>query len=363
MGQQINTTGSDNDFACDRYFKDDLVIIATVLVASIGCVVALRSIGVAGIGRESWWLGAVLYSALLMAVVVAEILWLLAVRRPTRPIRPCLFYVRRRYSLSAVPRSLPLIGCTVVFMPLFSEMKSNIPLFHAYQWDATFIALDGFIHGDDPWRLLQPVLGHPFITAAIAELYLLWILLIYAGTVFMSLYVKDKALRRRYFASFFAIWLIVGTVLAICFASVGPCFVGQMFGNTHYREQIAYLHMANQQYPVTVLMVQEMLLKGMASHSHALGQGISAMPSMHVALAFLFFLAMRKVSRKAGWFFGAFFVVILIGSVHLGYHYAVDGYVSILVTLLIWKVAGLWPAHEEGARRVEATPPTQQAIA
>jgi hypothetical protein len=61
---------------------------------------------------------------------------------------------------------------------------------------------------------------------------------------------------------------------------------------------------------------------------------------MHVSLAFLFFLAMRKVSRFAGLFFGLFTVIILIGSVHLAYHYAVDGYVSIVTTWLIWLASG-----------------------
>jgi hypothetical protein len=49
---------------------------------------------------------------------------------------------------------------------------------------------------------------------------------------------------------------------------------------------------------------------------------------------------MRKESRFAGLYFGIFTVIILIGSVHLAYHYAVDGYVSIAATWLIWLAAG-----------------------
>lgn len=74
------------------------------------------------------------------------------------------------------------------------------------------------------------------------------------------------------------------------------------------------------------------------------------MPSMHVAQAFLFFLAMRKISRRAGLYFGVFVVIVMIASVHLGYHYAVDGYVSIAVTLLIWAVAGVVAAGLSGRR-------------
>jgi hypothetical protein len=64
----------------------------------------------------------------------------------------------------------------------------------------------------------------------------------------------------------------------------------------------------------------------------------------------LFFLAMRKISRLAGIGFGLFALIILIGSVHLAYHYAVDGYVSIAATWLIWRASG--PLARRVARRM-----------
>jgi hypothetical protein len=36
----------------------------------------------------------------------------------------------------------------------------------------------------------------------------------------------------------------------------------------------------------------------------------------------------------------AYAAVILFGSIYLGWHYAVDGYVSIAVTYLIWRFSG-----------------------
>ncbi|MDF4804113.1 phosphatase PAP2 family protein, partial [Vibrio parahaemolyticus] len=38
-----------------------------------------------------------------------------------------------------------------------------------------------------------------------------------------------------------------------------------------------------------------------------------------------------------GYFACAFAVIIQIGSVHLGWHYAVDGYASTLTTFTLWK--------------------------
>jgi hypothetical protein len=39
-------------------------------------------------------------------------------------------------------------------------------------------------------------------------------------------------------------------------------------------------------------------------------------------------------------------VVVQIGSVHLAWHYALDGYAAALLTLAIWRAAGWWVARD-----------------
>jgi len=109
-----------------------------------------------------------------------------------------------------------------------------------------------------------------------------------------------------------------------------------MLGNHHFADQMDYLNRANTHWPIMSLEVQKQLIAWYAAGSAELGRGISAMPSMHVSLAFLFFLAARRVHRVMGIVFGLYAAVILIGSVHLAYHYAVDGYLSIVTTALLW---------------------------
>lgn len=68
----------------------------------------------------------------------------------------------------------------------------------------------------------------------------------------------------------------------------------------------------------------------------------SAMPSVHVAIGMLAWLWGRSLSRLAAVVGGAFFALVMVGSVRLGWHYAIDGYVSIVVTAGLWWLAGWW---------------------
>jgi hypothetical protein len=68
--------------------------------------------------------------------------------------------------------------------------------------------------------------------------------------------------------------------------------------------------------------------------------GISAMPSMHVAGAVLFAFAGWRASRALGLVLTGYALVILVGSVHLAWHYAVDGYVAAAATVGLWWATG-----------------------
>ena len=68
--------------------------------------------------------------------------------------------------------------------------------------------------------------------------------------------------------------------------------------------------------------------------------GISAMPSLHVALATLFAIIAWQCQRWLGALLAVFALVTQIGSVVLGWHYAVDGYAGALLAYGCWMGAG-----------------------
>ena len=61
----------------------------------------------------------------------------------------------------------------------------------------------------------------------------------------------------------------------------------------------------------------------------------------NASMAVLFACAAYHVDRRAGRLFSAYAVLIWIGSIHLGWHYAIDGVVAAVLTLSIWKDTGL----------------------
>jgi hypothetical protein len=56
----------------------------------------------------------------------------------------------------------------------------------------------------------------------------------------------------------------------------------------------------------------------------------------------LYALVGWRTARWLGCLFGAYAVFVFVGSIHLGWHYAIDGYVSAIGILAIWHVVGRW---------------------
>jgi membrane-associated phospholipid phosphatase len=99
------------------------------------------------------------------------------------------------------------------------------------------------------------------------------------------------------------------------------------------------------------------LLRAFGGDTLAVGAGISAMPSVHNALAILFAFAAWRVNKPLGSIFAAYAVLIWVGSIHLGWHYAIDGLAAAGLTLGIWLAVGRVTKRLEGRLAPQVSQP------
>jgi hypothetical protein len=259
--------------------------------------------------------------------------------RPDRLTRYLLQEIGSRYvTVERICSALPVFLLIPIASAAYSYLKSMIPVVAPLSWDPILAEWDRMLHGgSQPWELLQPILGHPYISFAVNVIYNLWFFVLF-GVMFWQVFsVSRPRLRMRYVLTLVAVWGVLGVAAAGAFSSGGPVFYGRLTGLTDpFEPLVAYLRSANDILPIWAVTTQDYIWDIYLKGGFGLGSGISAMPSVHVATSFSFVLLGFAISRKLGIAFSAFAALILVGSVHLGWHYAVDGYVSIVATWLIW---------------------------
>lgn len=247
------------------------------------------------------------------------------------------FLTRERMLFAA-----PVLAMMPVFASSFTVLKAAVPLAQPFSWDARIAAADAWLHGGvQPWELLQPVLGHPLLTALVSLNYHLWFFILLATVYWLAFNLERRQLRMQFMLSFVLSWTLLGNVMAMLFSSAGPCYYKHFVaGADPFAGLMQYLNEANARVPLLVLDVQNGLWQTYVSQSGSNALSISAMPSMHVASSVLLALLGWRLNRAAGIAFTVFAVLIQLGSVHLGWHYAIDGYAGALGAWIIWTLCG-----------------------
>lgn len=236
----------------------------------------------------------------------------------------------------------------------FTAIKVAIPSLVPYYADPYFIKVDRILFlGTDPWRITHALIG-PFGTHIFDWLYSAWFTIV--GMILLwAAFSHDPRFQLRASLAHLLVWLVIGSIAAIALSSVGPCFVGPILGDNHFA---ALMDRLNSNGPLWSTHWQSFLLE--TRTSEAFGKGISAMPSIHVGMASLLYLmcrdrfGARHVLACASLLYVA---IIWVGSVHLGWHYAIDGLCSGALTLLIWRIGGLLV---QGEGELTTTPPEEQ---
>jgi membrane-associated phospholipid phosphatase len=290
---------------------------------------------------------------MIVALLIGRGLLIMIVDRPVRPLTQLANEFRTTLATpQRIAQAVPILAGMILFGGTFTVMKASIPALVPFGWDAQFEHLDRWLHGGiAPWELLQPIIGVPLITHAINWAYNFWFFFLGLIWVWQAFSMRDERLQRQFFLTLILSWILLGNVAATLFSSAGPCYFGRIIGMPDpFAPLMSYLDDADRSYAIWALRAQEMLWHGYSQREVGLLSGISAMPSMHVAMATLFALVCWRIRRWLGIVMTIYATIIMIGSVHLGWHYAIDGYAGALGMLLIWWVVGRALGRRSDAR-------------
>lgn len=294
------------------------------------------------------------------------LLWLLYAKRPRKgelgasPLAVIVEWVRAHW---ARDRMISLLWPPLLFailMPSFNAFKQMLLPAAGFRFDPLFAEMDRWVFlGNDPWRVTHGLFGSPTATFLIDKAYHAWFVPMALGLMVCAwLPGTSFRLRTQYLLSYIMMWIGVGSVLAFLMPSAGPCFYETFVGPSPTFNAMMTKLAADQATvgsPISALTFQSGLLSVFGGDTLIVGGGISAMPSVHNGLAALFAFAAFRINRKLGWAMAAYAAVIWIGSIHLGWHYAIDGLLAFALAWGLWRIAGriaIWlerPEAEQAA--------------
>jgi len=151
----------------------------------------------------------------------------------------------------------------------------------------------------------------------------------------------ESLLRRRCLVATVLLWLVAGILMKLVFWSAGPAYYGRTVGGYDpYARLMAYLATVDRAHQLTSAMFQRGMWLSYVDRWDLSAIGIAAMPSLHVASVTLITCGAFAVRRWLGVSLTLFSLIIFVGSVSLGWHYAVDGYVGAAMALTCWWCAG-----------------------
>lgn len=311
-----------------------LLTLATLLFAltfELGVAPASVYVSTDGMAKTLLLLGAAFPLACLAGVAIAVVR-----RQAERPTAVILrfFRINRAWLLRGA------IMAAMVFLlgRSFMSYKSGLAHYSEYWADPFLANLDRAVLGRDAWEWTHRLFG-PLGTQLLDRFYQMWFFVMMCCMGWFC-FTRNTQLQLRGLLCYLLCWGFLGSLLATSLASVGPCFYDQFVGGHRFQPMMARLQQIDSTHPLMALDVMGYLARSYGQDR--LGAGISAMPSLHVAIAFLSFLAVRDYSD----FFliklsaAVFAILIFVGSVHLGWHYASDGIVGVLATWLFWWLTG-----------------------
>jgi hypothetical protein len=278
--------------------------------------------------------------------------------------RPFLFFPRiwsPREFLRSLIAAAPFLIAWPFFMSGFTAVKTLLNDVLPFTWDTTFMEFGRELHfGQHPWQWLD--IENPAVTRLLESAYAFWGVLLVAVPFAVVLRRPRSTARSRFLISMILVFILLGNIAAGAFMSAGP-FWFELTGakRNDYAGLFAYLTQVDPNGDFSAITFQRYLWEAYIKGATQIGTGISAFPSIHVAVATLYAVHAWPLGRLPRIAAAAYLLVIMVGAVHLGWHYSLDCYAGLIGTALIYGGVGAFQRWH--ARMIAAEPAAQSAPA
>ena len=274
-------------------------------------------------------------------IVAVSLIAVPLVKRPRAPLSLLRDILRAR----AAPAGLIIVIATLTGAA-FTALKHKIPEFVPFFADRLLADLDRAMHFVDPWIVAHRILPEG-LSVALAFLYGPFWFVQWIGVIVLVAFSRSERLRAVYLSAFTVSFALLSTVARTAMNSAGPVFYDRLLGGDRFEPLMLVL--ADNPGGRSALSIADYLWSSYQDQTAVFGGGISAMPSLHVAVAFLNALLASKIDPRLGVLGWSYAAVVMFGSVYLGWHYALDGYLSILVVVIVWRTTERWFEGETGS--------------
>ena len=247
---------------------------------------------------------------------------------------------RRHARRSSLRSAIPGAACVAIGGSFFLPLKFAIPRQVPFWLDAPACCMlnEAF---------LAPIPGSCWIVWSAGHLvpmdwlYVLWlpVQLLILFTVMLE---PPSAEKSRALMAYSLAWFLLGVAAATLFSSAGPIFFDRLYGGADF----ALLRETLQARGAWVVLAEsDAMWSAYVNGQRGLLTGISALPSIHVAIALWIFLTARTLAPRLAKWALVYFILIWLGSVQLGWHYVSDGLAGAIGMLVIWALRKRHPRY------------------
>jgi membrane-associated phospholipid phosphatase len=213
----------------------------------------------------------------------------------------------------------------------YTNMKPAIPILNHTLHDELLFRWDGYLMNLLSFGGIISILKQPMITLFFDTVYFqMWTL----TSITLVWSFRDPLIFWRFSAAW-CVAFILSIPISILFPSLGPAF--------HKPE--LFTHLGNTSSIDVMKGLWEHYLsftKDPATTPIISGNGIVAMPSLHIALVYMSIIVLSKYFPAFKLLLWGFLIIFVIATVYLGWHYVSDGVAGILLGWLSYKISSCW---------------------